>query len=39
MVKWKAIINHRKEDNPESPKTSKTKSVIKLAEAFADFLR
>jgi hypothetical protein len=35
---WRALTNRRQADAPEVPKISKTLSVIKWTEAFADFL-
>ena len=35
---WKALIKRKSDDDPEVPKISKTLSVIKWTEAFADYL-
>ena len=37
-IQWKALIDHKDDDEPEVPKISKALPVIKWTEAFEDYL-
>ena len=37
-IQWKALVDHKKSDEPDIPKISQTLPVLKWTEAFSDYI-